>query len=120
VFRALSLTTRLTLFFTLAAACIVLGLGALFMAASEQHFLELDGTALQDKQHVITDIMGGAYPAEDTRLRLREALNHHHGLFVLVMDTQGNTLFRTAGFQPPPALVATTGAGSQPLSLIHI
>ncbi|MFM1907885.1 MAG: hypothetical protein RLZZ591_1562 [Pseudomonadota bacterium] len=112
--RALSLTTRLTLFFTLVAAGVVLGLGALFVVASEEHFLELDRMALQDKQHVITDILSSAYPVEDTQSRLREALNHHHGLFVLVVDAQGHTLFQTDGFQPPPALMGPAGASSEP------
>ena len=116
--RALSLTTRLTLFFTLVAAGIVLGLGALFVVAAEEHFLDLDRMALQDKQHVITDILSSAYSVEGTQSRLREALNHHHGLFVLVVDAQDNTLFQTAGFQAPPGMTATPGTGSEP-SFLH-
>ena len=46
----LSLTHRLTLFFTLVASSVVLGLGGLFMAAADQHFVDLDRGALQDKQ----------------------------------------------------------------------
>lgn len=39
MFRSLSLTTRLTLFFTLAAAAVVFGLALLVIAASERHFI---------------------------------------------------------------------------------
>ena len=43
----LSLTLRLTLFFTLVASSVVLGLGGLFIAAADQHFVDLDRGALQ-------------------------------------------------------------------------
>jgi two-component system heavy metal sensor histidine kinase CusS len=94
----LSLTRRLSLFFTLVAASVVLGLGGLFMAAADRHFIELDHGALQDKQHLINDILASANSAEDMRWRLSEALNHHHGLFVRVTTQTGKALFQTDGF----------------------
>jgi two-component system heavy metal sensor histidine kinase CusS len=60
----LSLTRRLTLFFTLVAASIVLGLGGLFMTAADRHFIDLDRSVLQDKQHLIDDILTSANSAE--------------------------------------------------------
>lgn len=106
MFRALSLTSRLTIFFTLAAAAVVLGLGLLFMAAAERHFLELDRTVLQDKLQLIEDILAHTDSKETTRWRLSEALNNHHGLYVLVRYPQGEPLYKSEGFEPPQALTA--------------
>lgn len=97
----LSLTRRLTLFFTLVATSIVLGLGGLFMAAADRHFIDLDRSVLQDKQHLIDDILASANSAEDLRWRLSESLNHHHGLFARVATQTGQALFQTEGFPPP-------------------
>jgi two-component system heavy metal sensor histidine kinase CusS len=97
----LSLTRRLSLFFTLVAASVVLGLGGLFMTAADRHFIELDRSVLQDKRHLIDDILASANSAEDLRWRLSEALNHHHGLFARVTTPTGQTLFQTEGFPEP-------------------
>ena len=99
--RRLSLIRRLTLFFTLVAASVVLGLGGMFMTAADRHFIELDRSVLQDKQHLIDDILANANSADDVRWRLSEALKHHHGLFVLVSNQAGNALFQTEGFPAP-------------------
>jgi two-component system heavy metal sensor histidine kinase CusS len=97
----LSLTRRLTLFFTLVAASIVLGLGGLFMTAADRHFIDLDRSVLQDKQHLIDDILAIVNSADDLSWRLSEALNHHHGLFVRVTTPTGKALFQTDGFPAP-------------------
>ena len=76
--RHLSLTSRLTAFFTMVAAAVVLGLGFLFMLATDRHFLELDRTALRDKKLLIDNILARAHSPEDARGRLNEALSHHH------------------------------------------
>ena len=99
--RGLSLIHRLTLFFTLVAAAVVLGLGWLFMVAADQHFMEMDRAALQDKKHLIEDILSNANSAQDARWRLNESLSHHQGLFVLVKDLKGETIFQSAGFTTP-------------------
>lgn len=99
--RHLSLTHRLTAFFTAVAAAVVLGLGLLFMIATDRHFLELDRTALRDKKLLIENILAHADSPEDARRSLNEALNHHHGLYALVKDEKGATLFRSDGFSPP-------------------
>lgn len=99
--RHLSLTSRLTAFFTMVAAAVVLGLGVLFMIATGRHFLELDRTALRDKKLLIDNILARANSPEDARGRLNEALSHHHGLYVLVKDEKGAALFQSDGFNPP-------------------
>lgn len=101
MWRSLSLTSRLTVFFTLLAAAVILGLGLLFMAAAERHFVELDQAALQDKQHLIKDILAHVHSPDDMRRHLSGALSHDHGLFVLVKDPGGEAVFQSEGFEPP-------------------
>ena len=71
----LSLTRRLTLFFTVVAAAVVLGLGGLFLVEIEQHFVEMDRMALQEKRHLIEEILSNANSVDDASSRLSEALN---------------------------------------------
>lgn len=91
----LSLTRRLTLFFTVVAAAVVLGLGGLFLVETERHFVELDRMALQDKRHLIEEILRNASSMDDARWRLSEALSYHHDLRVWIRDAAGNTLFQS-------------------------
>lgn len=97
----LSLTHRLTVFFTLVAASVVLALGWFFMSEVERHFAKLDSAALMDKKHLIEEVMANANSAEDMRWRLDEALGHHQGLFAAVSDRLGATVFKTQGFEVP-------------------
>ena len=117
--RALSLTQRLTILFTALAAAVVVGLGLVFIEATARHFVDLDHATLQDKQHLIEDIVRRATSVEDTRSRLNEALSHHDGLYVEAKTTQGDVLYRSQGFQPPavalPHLAAhSTSPSNQP------
>ena len=113
MFRSFSLTSRLTVFFTMAAAAIVLGLGVLFMVLTERHFVDLDRSSLQDKQHLIEEILTTANSTDDARWRLGEALGNHHGLYAIVASRQGETIFRSNGFQPPASLWVAHAAGAQ-------
>ena len=99
--RRFSLTSRLTVFFTSVAAAVVLGLGLLFLIATDRHFQELDRAALRDKKLLIESILAHANSSEDAKWRLDDALSHHHGLYVVVNDAQGTTLFQSAGFHLP-------------------
>ena len=101
MFRSFSLTSRLTIFFTMAAAAIVLGLGVLFMVLTAQHFVDLDRSSLQDKQHLIEEILTTANSTDDARWRLGEALGNHHDLYASVESRQGGIIFRSHEFQPP-------------------
>ena len=96
----LPLTRRLTLFFTVVAASVVLGMGIMFLVATGRHFVALDRIALQDKQHLIEEILRNAHSAEDAGWRLNEALGYHHGLFARVTDAQGELVFQSQGFAP--------------------
>lgn len=93
----LSLTRRLSLLFTVVAAAVVLGLGAMFLIVTERHFVELDRMTLQDKRHLIEEILKNAKSIDDARWRLQEALSYHEDLQVLVKGFQGDTLFESPG-----------------------
>lgn len=89
-----SLTTRLTIFFTLVVAILILGLGWLFTVATERHFVDLDQLAMDDKRSLILDIVSKSNSQDDLRWRLNEALDHHHGLYVQIVNARGETIFR--------------------------
>lgn len=91
----LSLTARLTLFFTVLAALVVLGLGGLFMASADHHFVELDERALQDERQLITNLLSDAATPVEARARLAQALNHQQGLLVQVRDGDGRAMFQS-------------------------
>ena len=53
-----SLTTRLTVFFTLASGLVLVGLGTLVAISIDRHFVELDRDALRDKIHLTREVIG--------------------------------------------------------------
>ncbi len=55
--------------------------------------------ALQEKRHLIEEILGNANSVDDARLRLSEALNYHHDLDVLVQDPKERD-FSIVNIQP--------------------
>lgn len=106
--HTLSLTRRLALFFTVACAVLVLGLGLLFMVATQRHFVELDEAALHDKGHLVADILATSGTAGQARRRLAEALNHHQGLHARVENAAVGRLYPPAD----AADAATAAAGA--------
>lgn len=105
------LTIRLTIFFTMAAAGIVIGMGVLVITKTERHFLDLDQTALLDKQHLMEKILTDADSSADAEWRLREALSHHHGLNVIARKPEAETLFTPEGFSYPRHFLPTLKSG---------
>jgi two-component system heavy metal sensor histidine kinase CusS len=114
--RSLSLTSRLTLFFTLLSAAILLGLGAIFLVASERHFIVLDDIVLQDKQRLVGELLDKSISEQEAQVRLKEALDHHQGLYVLLRDAQGQAFFQSDDFNLPDAAVLPE-PGNAPKSL---
>jgi two-component system heavy metal sensor histidine kinase CusS len=110
-----SLTSRLTLFFTLVTATTVLALAYFVLVASERHFIDLDRMTLQDKQHLIEAIFENANSVEEAQSQLQESLNYHHGLYILVKDTNGQTVFNSKGFQLPQSTLAAEPSTLQAL-----
>lgn len=114
MFRSFSLTSRLTLFFTLVTATAVLALAYFVLVASERHFIDLDEITLQDKKHLMEAIFENTHSVEEVQSRLQESLSHHHGLYAIVKDVNGHTLFSSRGFQPPQLMLA-----AKPSTLQH-
>lgn len=101
MFRRLSLTSRLTIFFIALASSVILGFALLFMVEADRHFVDLDSAALDDKKHLIEGILASSRSHEEARSRLNEALSHHHGLYALVKGPQGEKLYQTNGYSGP-------------------
>ena len=107
--RRLSLTARLTILYTLAAAALLLGMAGLIAVAVDRHFEELDRDTLQDKIHLVSEIIARSDSAADLQNRLDDALRHHPGLFVRVSDASGALLYASAAFSFPMAVVDARG-----------
>jgi two-component system heavy metal sensor histidine kinase CusS len=91
----LSLTQRLTLFFTTVAAVMVLALGYLFLLEAQRHFVELDKTTLQEKRHLIENILRNAASEDGALRRLGESLNFHDDLRVVIRNPQEQIVFQS-------------------------
>lgn len=102
-----SLTTRLTVFFTLASGLVLVGLGTLVAISIDRHFVELDRDALRDKIHLTREVIGKSRSQQDLQIRLDDVLHSHEGLFVSVLRA-GKPLYSTTDFQFPEDLVALT------------
>lgn len=107
-----SLTTRLTVFFTLASGVVLVGLGILVAISIDRHFVELDRDALRDKIHLTREVIAKSRSPQDLQVRLDEVLHSHEGLYVSVLRG-ADPLYSTAGFRFPQDLVdLTRKAGS--------
>ena len=98
-----SLTARLTAFYALVSASVLVGLAILVAFATSRHFVELDRGYLQDKIGLVQKIVKES-PAPDLLSgRLDELLGSHHGLFIDLR--QGDRLvYGTEGMAFPPDL----------------
>lgn len=103
-----SLTTRLTLFYTLASAAVLLGLGGVTSLAMNQHFEDLDRSLLEDKIHVVQEIATRASSQKDFQGLLNEVLHNHEGVIVAVL-TSGNILYETAPLKIPDGYSSQVG-----------
>ncbi|NBW49912.1 MAG: HAMP domain-containing protein, partial [Betaproteobacteria bacterium] len=100
--QRLSLTTRLTLFYTLASATVLLGLGWVTSVAMNQHFEDLDRATLEDKIHLIQEVGGKAASRPDLQENLNDILHSHEGLFVSI-HRNGQPVYATSDLQIPNA-----------------
>jgi len=107
----LSLTARLTALYTLVAALLLLGMASLMAVAVDRHFEELDRDTLQDKIHLVSEIIARADSAADLQNRLDDALRHHPGLFVRVQDGAGALLYASASLSFPADVSEQLSAG---------
>jgi two-component system, OmpR family, heavy metal sensor histidine kinase CusS len=78
----LPLTARLTAFYALVSAAVLVGLAILVAFATDRHFVELDQDYLQDKIGLVQKIVAESPSQDLLSSRLDELLGSHHGLFV--------------------------------------
>ncbi|EWS66216.1 heavy metal sensor kinase [Hydrogenophaga sp. T4] len=76
----LSLTARLTVFYALVSAAVLVGLAILVAFATSRHFVELDRDYLRDKIQLVQKIVGESPSPEQLSSRLDELLGSHHAL----------------------------------------
>lgn len=95
-----SLTTRLTLFYTLASATVLLGLGWVTSVAMNRHFEDLDRATLEDKIHLIQEVSGKATSRPDLQANLNDILHSHEGLFVSI-HRNGQVIYATSDLKIP-------------------
>lgn len=92
-----SLTTRLTAYFSLCSAAVLLGLGVVIALAMDQHFAVEDYTALRENVSVIQKIVESS-PAPQVPERIREALQHRTDLVVRIQGPDRHILYATKDF----------------------
>ena len=112
-----SLTTRLTLFYTLASAAVLLGLGWVTSSAMNKHFEDLDRGTLQDKILLIQEVSAKASSKQDLQERLREVLHSHEGLIVTV-QSNGKRLYATAELKIPNEFLREVGEDPQTQTML--
>ncbi len=106
----LSLTARLTAFYTLVSAAVLVGMGVLVSLATERHFVELDRDFLKDKIELVQTIVSETASSEMLAPRLDELLTSHHGLFIELHNSAGK-VYGEAGsvFSSLPSSIGTNG-----------
>ncbi|MGN7103319.1 heavy metal sensor histidine kinase [Ralstonia holmesii] len=92
-----SLTTRLTAYFSLCSAAVLLGLGIVIALAMDQHFAVEDYTALRENVSVIQKIVESS-PAPQVPERIREALQHRTDLVARIQGPDRHILYETQDF----------------------
>eukprot|EP01030_Chromulinospumella_sphaerica_P024129 gene24129-24190_t len=113
-----SLTTRLSLFYTLASATVLLGLGWVTSVAMNQHFEDLDRATLEDKIHLIQEVGGKALSRPDLQQNLDDILHSHEGLFVSILRN-GKVIYTTSDLQIPDGAVTTVSEDPQTQSVLR-
>ena len=115
--RRMSLTTRLTLLYTLVAACVLAGMVAIVSAAVSRHFAELDDDTLRDKAQLIQDMLATSTAQAELRGRLDDALQSHAGLYVRIADPDGTVWYASPSFTFPEHILDTS-ADTSPRSIV--
>lgn len=91
-----SITLRLTLFFASVSTVVLLGLGLLVGNLVERHFEEMDAESLDGKMALLRNVIEKANSPDALKgfsNRLEDALIGHPGLAVLVMASDGQSLY---------------------------
>ena len=106
--KNLSLTSRISLLFAVAASLVLLATGLILTQVVEAHFEEEDRYELSGKLELIHNLFShasGQKQLDRLPQQLDDALVGHQGLAVVVTDARGNVGFATSGANFPHALL---------------
>jgi two-component system heavy metal sensor histidine kinase CusS len=106
----MSLTRRLTLMFVSSATAVLLVLGFVVARSVEQHFEDLDMMVLSGKMELIQQGLEGVTSVDELTTfthQLAWSLVGHHGLEVMMLDTDHAVMFATTHANFPPDQVST-------------
>ncbi|MDQ7746604.1 heavy metal sensor histidine kinase [Hydrogenophaga pseudoflava] len=109
----LSLTARLTAFYTLVSALVLIGMGLLVSQATGRHFVELDRDYLKDKIGLVQKIVRESPTQAERSARLDELLGSHHGLRIELR--QGERLVYGREGSGFPANLPAADSGADPV-----
>jgi two-component system, OmpR family, heavy metal sensor histidine kinase CusS len=113
--QRLSLTLRLTLYFGVISAAILLAIGYSVGVAVDRHFAEEDRMELNGKremvEHLLADVRSSA-DLDTIPRRIDDALMGHQSLVMHIVGADGALLFATPGTAFPATLLADPGAGA--------
>jgi two-component system heavy metal sensor histidine kinase CusS len=115
----MSLTRRLTLMFVATATSVLLALGLVVAKSAEQHFEDLDMLELSGKMELIQQGLIGVTSVDQLTSfthQLAWSLVGHHGLEVMMLDTDRAVMFATshANFPPSQVLALATQTSGRP------
>lgn len=133
--QQLSLTARLTLFFTSLSCIVLLSLGWLIGASIDAHFKEQDHHALSGKLELAQHIIERVNSEQEVRNladQLSDALVGHHDLAITILDKQGQVILASetvkfpaeylqrARSQTSPTLFSWDANGDQYRGLVSV
>lgn len=105
--RRYSLTTRLTVLFSLSSAVVLLGLAGLILSAMDSHFADEDYALLRDNLRVIEkSLAAGASPQALHAGHAGDPYAHHAGVLIHLREPDGRTRYATPDFDFTAALAA--------------
>ncbi|CAG2146399.1 Sensor histidine kinase CusS [Cupriavidus campinensis] len=111
--RRYSLTTRLTVLFSLSSAVVLLGLAGLILSAMDSHFADEDYALLRDNLRVIQKSLApGASPhfgqssQSGPSGHAGDPFAHHAGVLLHLREADGRTRYATPDFDFTAALAA--------------
>ncbi len=108
-----SITLRLTLYFGVASAMVLLAIGYLVGVAVERHFVDLDKIELNGKMELVRHVLskwphdGNVATLAD---RMDDALTGHPSLGVRIATPDGRVLFASLGGQFAPEMIGGDSA----------
>ncbi len=116
-----SITDRLTIFFAAVSTGVLLVLGLLIGNSVERHFEEQDMEILTGKLELARHALQKVHSQSDldsVPQLLDDSLIGHHGLAVVVMTAEGQTLFVTRGAEFPQELLTRRPESNIPRPVI--